>query len=71
MAFVFLLWHVHRISDGYDDEKLIGVYDTEDKAEAAISRLRERPGFVDEPSGFEIAKYELNRDHWADGYASV
>ena len=36
---VFLLWHVHRHVDGHEDEKLIGVYSTEQDAVAARQRV--------------------------------
>jgi hypothetical protein len=68
---VFLLWHVHHIADGNDDEKLIGVYRTEDEAGAAISRLRDKPGFSQTPDGFQIVSYTLNEDHWTEGYVSA
>jgi hypothetical protein len=63
---VHLLWHVHN-----DDEKLIGVYATNADAVAAEERLRQKPGFVDTPEGFEIHEYQLNQDHWAEGYVCV
>ena len=63
---VHLLWHVRN-----EDEKLIGVYATNADAVAAKERLRQQPGFVDTPEGFEIHEYELNQDHWTEGYVSV
>jgi len=63
---VHLLWHVHN-----DDEKLIGVYKTNADAVAAKERLRQKSGFVDTPEGFQIHEYELNQDHWTEGYVSV
>jgi hypothetical protein len=68
MDVVFLLWHVHEFTDGTDDEKLIGVYRTEDDAKLAIGRLGTQPGFVDLPNGFQICPYRLNEDHWTEGY---
>jgi hypothetical protein len=66
---VFLLWYVkERDCDGAD--LLIGVYCTELDAEAAIDRLKSKAGFVDAPQGFRINRYELNRDHWEDGYVA-
>ena len=62
---VFLLWH----TDNYDDEKLIGVYETEEQATSAITRLKDKPGFSEPGGKFEVAKYELNRDHWTEGFA--
>ena len=61
---VYLLWH----TDASDDEKLIGVYKTEADANAAINRVKEKPGFSDEGGRFECAKYPLNRDHWTEGF---
>ncbi|HKW62127.1 MAG TPA: hypothetical protein VJN89_06250 [Candidatus Acidoferrum sp.] len=66
---VFLLWHVHKFRDSKDtDEKLIGVYKTEEDARAAITRLANKPGFHEAPAGFQISQYELNKDHWTEGY---
>jgi hypothetical protein len=71
MDSVFLLWHVHELPDQEDDEKLIGVYRTEADAEAAVLRLKDRPGFCEAPEGFLIDKYELNRDNWTEGYITT
>lgn len=68
---VFLLWHVHDLGDGEEDEKLIGVYRTREDAEAAIKRVGTQPGFVDTPEGFQICPYQLNLDHWTEGYITV
>jgi homoserine kinase type II len=54
-----------------DDEKLIGVYESQDAAQAAVERLRVQPGFRDTPEGFQIHRYEINRDHWTEGYVTV
>ena len=71
MEVVFLLWDVHEIEPGSDDEKLIGVYRTEGDAKSAIERLRTQPGFIDVPDGFQIYAYELNVDHWTEGYVTI
>ena len=67
---VFLLWHVRK-PDSNEEELLIGVYGTEADAKSAIERLRSKAGFVDAPEGFRINRYELNRDHWEEGYDVV
>jgi hypothetical protein len=64
---VFLLWHTERCGD----EKLIGVYRTEENALAAIERVKDKPGISEEGGNFEIAKYELDQDHWTDGFVRV
>jgi hypothetical protein len=65
---VFVLWFVREFEDRDDHEMLIGVYRSEDNAKAAITRLVGKPGFVDFPEGFQICPYELNLDHWTEGY---
>jgi hypothetical protein len=71
MEAVFLLWHVHEAEEGSEDSKLIGVYRTDKDARAAIERLRNQPGFRSFPEGFNIEKYELNKDHWTEGFLTA
>ena len=71
MEAVYLLWHIHRMANGDDEEKLIGAYRTEADARTAIARLRHKPGFSETPEGFQIEPYELNKDHWVEGYVSA
>lgn len=71
MPTVFLVQHVHVISDGDDEEedvKLIGVYSTEAQAHAAIGRLSTRAGFRDHLAGFEVSELTLDKDHWTEGF---
>ena len=67
MTTVILLWHIDDRGD-VEGEKLIGVYASERDADDAISRLREQPGLVDVPFGFLKSEYELNKDHWTEGF---
>jgi hypothetical protein len=69
MNSVFLVWHTHEVG-GESDEKLIGVYRSREDAEAAITRLSDRPGFRDTLNGFEITEYVIGRDHWVEGFVS-
>ena len=68
MTIVFLLWYVHDEGGENENEFLIGVYGTEEDARAAIERVKGQPGFVDAPAGFQICPYELNKDHWTEGF---
>ena len=68
METVFVLQHSYE-KDGYDETKFIGVYSTNEQAEQAVKRLKERPGFRDRQTDFHIDKYELNQDHWTEGYS--
>ena len=59
---IHLLWFVQERNEGEDTGLLIGVYETEEDAKAAIDRLRNKPGFVDFPEGFQIHRLELEHD---------
>lgn len=71
MNVVYVLQHVHERDDGVDDVKLIGVFSSHQKAEAAAQRLRGQPGFSEVPDGFHIDEYRLDREHWVEGYVET
>jgi hypothetical protein len=68
MSVIFLLWYVHAPDTVNDQELMIGAYGTEEAAKSAIGRLSEKPGFQADPSGFQICPYQLNEDHWTEGF---
>ena len=67
---VFVVQHASAPADGREDVKMIGVYTSQEFAEAAVGRLRARPGFCETPHGFSVDRYELDADHWTDGFVS-
>ncbi len=67
-ARVFVVQHVHTHEDGRDDVKLIGVSSSEARALQAVARLSLQPGFRDLPEGFAVDPYDLDVDHWTEGY---
>ena len=82
MKSIFLLQHLHVISEDNECAKKIGLYISEEKATSAINRLSIQPGFSDfqklinpleddERSGFYIDKYEVGKDHWAEGFVTI
>jgi hypothetical protein len=70
MKSVFILHHSYEL-DGCDKTKLIGVYTSAAEAESAIGRLKQQPGFCDYPNAFIYDEYELNKDHWNEGFATM
>jgi homoserine kinase type II len=64
---IFLLWFVPE-DESDDNGLLIGVYDSEPAARAAIERVKNKPGFAEYPRGFQIHPRELGRDSWTDGF---
>ncbi len=68
---VYLLWFVRERTEGEDTELLIGVYSTEQDAKAAIERLKDKPGFVRHPHGFQIHDRILDKDGWTEGFVRL
>ncbi len=72
---IFLLWHTHDLTDGFgthEEEKLIGVFSSEEKAREAIEQLKTKEGFRDFPlSCFEIDRSKLDRVSWSGGFSTV
>jgi hypothetical protein len=70
MEDVFLLWFTcndQRLED--EEELLIGVYSSIEKAEEAKVRLSAANGFKDDPSGFEICRFKVDEDGWTKGFS--
>lgn len=72
---VYLLWHVHEITDDFgthEDEKLIGIFSSEQKANETIQHFKNLEGFRDCPSDcFIIDKYEVDKPDWTEGFITV
>ena len=68
MDTVYLLWHSHPTGANEYNEKLIGIYSSEDKARSTQERLAQQPGFKRYVEGFEIANRTLDEDSWTEGY---
>jgi hypothetical protein len=84
MQTTYLLQHLHLLPQGEEDVKIIGIYASRDAALAAIERLKDQPGFADFSAlisladlssdgaheGFYIDEYNLDEDHWTEGYVT-
>ncbi len=68
---VFIVQHVHIFRSRLEDVKIIGIYSSEENAKNAATRLSEQPGFKENIDGFHIDAYELDKDHWQEGYITV
>lgn len=71
MRTVFMLWHVHEFEDGHEDVKLLGVFSSKDKAEAALHEVEYQPGFKELPDGFSISEIDIDHIQWKEGYVTV
>ena len=68
---VFVLHHVRRDDEYAENAKLIGIYRSQEAVDAAIARLAGQPGFRDYPEGFQAEAYELDKDHWSEGFVDL
>lgn len=70
-SFVFLLQHTNVLPGGATDVKLLGVYSTEEAAQARAERARELPGFASVADGFRVERHEVGQDRWVEGFVTV
>lgn len=68
---VFLLMHEHVTVGERDEVKMIGVYSTREKADAARARMKILEGFKDYPEGFSIDETIVDKDHWTEGFVTL
>ena len=73
MTTIYLVRHLDKEADDDDDmEKIIGVYSTEERALKTLERLRDKPGFRENPDHWQIERITLDKDSfWADGFSSI
>ncbi|MGE4545957.1 MAG: hypothetical protein AB7D06_17855 [Pedobacter sp.] len=72
MISVFLLYHTHHLPDGEQDDKLLGVYSSREKAENKIAgKYRLLPGFSEQDGEFTINEYFIDKDNWEEGFVLV
>ena len=70
MKYVYVVQHLHSFPDGTEDVKFIGVYSSELEAKNAVNRLRLVSGFSSHPEGFSVDRYEIDKDHWVEGFVT-
>ncbi len=55
----------------YSMESFIAIYSSEEKALAAMERLKSHPAFKDHPEGLEIGKTVIDKDYWTEGFKEI
>ena len=65
-----LVYLLHHTNPKNHAEKFIGVYSTRKNAQEAVLLLRKQPGFKESPRKFKIARHELDRTWWTEGFIS-
>jgi len=70
MDVVYDLWFTREYADREDTELHIGIFSSEQAAQDAIARLRDKPGFRDFPEGFEAHATRLDDPGWTAGFVT-
>lgn len=60
---VFVLSYMRPTPDEVWCGMFIGVYSSLEKVEAAMARMRVRPGYRDYPDGFRVGCYKADEDY--------
>lgn len=72
-AKVYVLQHIYEYGEDneYMEDKMLGVYSSEEKASEAIERYMLLEGFRDYPREcFYISKYSIDTDSWIGGFVN-
>lgn len=65
---IFSVSHSYTVDRYLDDERFIGVFSSEEKAEKAIEELKKQKGFILHPDDFDISEIEINDLLWKSGF---
>jgi len=64
---VYLLQHSYEVN-GIEETKLIGIFRTKEKAIKIIEYYKTLPGFEDYQNDFYVDEYEIDKNHWDEGF---
>ena len=62
---------VYVLQHASTNSKVIGIFTTEQQAQAAIEQLKDKPGFKETPNAFEITAYPLGEVNWMSGFGEA
>lgn len=65
---VYCLTHFFEDADLHEEVRYIGIYASQDMADAVIGLLCKKPGFEDRPDDFNIDCCKLNKHEWTEGF---
>lgn len=68
MKQVYILWHHYPDDPDDDNAKLLGVYSSEVAAQRIEKKYKLLPGFSRGEGQFTIDAYEIDEDHWNEGF---
>jgi len=68
---IFLLHYVYEFEDGHEDVKLLGVFSSKKKAQAALSDVIKIPELKKMKKNFIIDVDKINWLGWTEGFITI
>jgi hypothetical protein len=66
----YLVYHEHISDQDSSYVKFIGLFQTKKAAKLAVERLKQQPGFKENPKGFTIDFHKFDKENWTEGFVS-
>lgn len=70
MKKVYLALHLNSENE-IEDIKIIGIFSSLKTAKDTIALLKKKKGFKNNPKGFSIDEYIIDKTHWKEGFVSI
>lgn len=68
LQYIFQVSHIYTIDAFLDDERIIGVFLDENKANKVVGNLKKMPWFIEHQDEFIISRFTLNNRLWTTGF---
>lgn len=62
------MYTIHNIHTFLDDERIIGVFLDEQKANEVVDNYKEKKGFKNYPNDFIVGRFIINNLLWTSGF---
>lgn len=68
LQYIFQVSHIYTIHTFLDDERIIGVFLDEQKANEVVDNCKKKEGFKNYPDDFIVGRFTLNNLLWTSGF---
>lgn len=68
LKYIYQVSHSYTIHTFLDDERIIGVFLNENKANEIVDHLKKEKGFSDREDDFILSEFILNEQLWTSGF---
>ena len=67
----YVVYHEFEYPEEVDNVRFIGLFSEQIDADRVIEYLRAKPGFKRYADGFTVGTYQLDKDHWTEGFITT